>query len=167
VRYALTARENIAAGDISQPIDDVRVVSAARAARADSFIEQLPQGYDTILSRLFRGGVDVSGGQWQRIAIARAFYRDAPLVILDEPTSALDARAEHELFDSLRAVLHGRTAVVVSHRFSTVRSADLIAVLHAGRVVEAGTHDELVAASGLYAELFRLQASPYFGERDV
>lgn len=164
VRYAFTAAENIAAGDGSRPVDPERVEVAARAAGADGFIEHLPHGYDTTLSRLFRGGVDVSGGQWQRIAIARAFYRDAPLVILDEPTSALDARAEHALFDSLRAVLSGRTAVVVSHRFSTVRSADLIAVLHAGRVEEAGTHDELMARSGRYAELFRLQASRYYGD---
>lgn len=164
VRYAFTAGENIAAGDGARPIDPERVEAAARAAGADAFIERLPRGYDTTLSRLFRGGVDVSGGQWQRIAIARAFYRDAPLVILDEPTSALDARAEHQLFDSLRAVLHGRTAVVVSHRFSTVRSADLIAVLHAGRVEAAGTHDELMARDGRYAEMFRLQASRYYGE---
>lgn len=161
VRYAFTARENIAVGDSARPVDDQRVRRAAQAAGADSFITALPNGYDTVLSRLFRGGVDLSGGQWQRIAIARAFYRDAPLVILDEPTSALDARAEHELFESLRAVLHGRTAVVVSHRFSTVRSADLIAVLHAGRIVESGTHDELMAENGRYAELFRLQASAY------
>jgi ATP-binding cassette subfamily B protein len=167
VAYAFTARENIAVGDGSRPVDDDRVVAAARAAGADSFIARLPDGYDTVLSRLFRGGRDLSGGQWQRIAIARAFYRDAPLVILDEPTSALDARAEHELFDSLRAVLHGRTAVIISHRFSTVRSADVIVVLHAGKVVEVGTHDDLMNLNGRYAELFRLQASAYFSDDDA
>lgn len=165
-RYAFTARENIAAGDGNRPIDDDQVFEAARAASADTFVSRLPQKYDTILSRLFRGGRDLSGGQWQRIAIARAFYRDAPFVILDEPTASLDARAEYELFASLRSVLKGRTAVFVSHRFSTVRMADQIVVLHAGRIVEAGTHDELMAKDGRYSELFRLQASAYLADAD-
>ena len=110
---------------------------------------------------MFKGGRDLSGGQWQRVAIARAFYRDAPLMILDEPTAALDPRAESELFDSLRHVLTGRTAVFISHRFSSVRSADVIYVLDEGRVLESGSHDELMAAEGRYAELFRLQAAAY------
>jgi len=158
VRYALPAAENITAGS---PHDDDRVRAAARAAGADRALESLPDGYRTVLSRLFRGGRELSGGQWQRVALARAYYRDAPLVVLDEPSSALDARAEHELFASLRDVLAGRTAVFISHRFSTVRSADRIYVMDAGRVVEAGDHASLMALGGLYAELFTIQAAAY------
>lgn len=165
-RYAFTARENIAAGDGTRPLDDDRVLAAARSSGADGFISKLPRRYDTILSRLFRGGRDLSGGQWQRVAIARAYYRNAPLVILDEPTASLDARAEHNLFASLRAVLKGRTGVFVSHRFSTVRSADLIVVLDAGRIIESGSHDELIERGGRYAELFRLQAAAYLADAD-
>jgi len=165
-RYAFTARVNIAAGDGTRPIDDDRVMAAARSSGADGFLSQLPKKYDTILSRLFRGGRDLSGGQWQRVAIARAYYRNAPLVILDEPTASLDARAEHDLFASLRAVLKGRTGVFVSHRFSTVRTADLIVVLDAGRIIESGSHDELIARGGRYAELFRLQAAAYLADAD-
>src|SRR5699024_449379 len=125
------------------------------------FLEKLPHGYETRLSRMFKGGRDLSGGQWQRVAIARAFYRDVPLMILDEPTAALDPRAESELFDSLREVLAGRTAVFISHRFSSVRSADVIYVLDQGRVIEAGSHEALMARGGRYGELFRLQAAAY------
>ncbi|GAA4836929.1 ABC transporter ATP-binding protein [Luteimicrobium xylanilyticum] len=160
VRFAFSAEDNIAVGRGGKVVEP-EVRRAAVQAGADGFIERLPQGYDTMLSRLFRGGEDLSGGQWQRMALARAFYRDAPLVILDEPTSALDPRAEHALFDSLRSVLDGRTALFVSHRFSTVRSADRILVLEAGRLVEQGSHDELMALDGRYAELFRLQAAAY------
>lgn len=161
VRYALTASENIAVGRISQPPDPERVRAAARAAGATGAIDALPNGFETTLSRLFAGGRDLSGGQWQRIALARSFYRDAPLVILDEPSAALDPRAEHELFSTLRTALHGRTALFISHRFSTVRGADRIYVLHEGLVAEQGSHDELVARDGRYAELFRLQSEAY------
>jgi ATP-binding cassette subfamily B protein len=161
VRYALTAAENVAVSDIGGTIDEGRVRRAASSAGADQFLAALPDGYDTMLSRLFRGGRDLSGGQWQRVAIARAFYRDSPLVILDEPTASLDPRAEHDLFTSLRRVLADRSAVFISHRFSSVRSADRIYVLDDGAVVEHGTHDELMAAGGLYAELFTLQADAY------
>ena len=161
VRYALSARDNIAFGRPEAPDDDDRMTGAARTAGAAKAIEALPHGYETPLSRMFAGGRDLSGGQWQRVALARAFYRNAPLVILDEPTSAMDPRAEHDLFASLRDVLAGRAAVFVSHRFSTVRSADRIYVLEAGRVVEGGSHDELMALNGQYADLFRLQASAY------
>lgn len=161
VRYAFTAEENIAIGGDLRSIQPERVHAAACRAGAGGFIERLPHGYHTRLSRMFKGGRDLSGGQWQRVAIARAFYRDAPLMILDEPTAALDPRAESELFDSLRHVLTGRTAVFISHRFSSVRSADVIYVLDEGRVLESGSHDELMAAEGRYAELFRLQAAAY------
>jgi len=157
VRYALPAMDNIAVGRIDRPLDPERVHAAAAAASAETMLDALPLGFDTVLSRLFAGGTDLSGGQWQRVALARSIYRDAPLVILDEPSAALDPRAEHELFGTLRDSLRGRSALFISHRFSTVRGADRIYVLHEGEIVEQGTHDELVSRDGRYAELFRLQ----------
>jgi len=121
----------------------------------------LPEGYQTLLGPAFIDGTDLSTGQWQRLALARTFFRDAPLVILDEPTAALDAKAEHELFARIGELFADRSVLLISHRFSTMRSADRIYVLKYGRVVESGTHEELVAAWGAYAELFTLQASPY------
>ncbi|MFN2521656.1 MAG: ATP-binding cassette domain-containing protein, partial [Candidatus Limnocylindria bacterium] len=123
-------------------------------------------GYDTRLSKAFDGGVELSVGQWQRIALARAFFRDAPFLVLDEPTAALDAEAEHDLFRSIRALQHGRSVLLVSHRFSSVRGADRIYVLDQGGVVECGDHDQLVALGGRYAELFAMQASAYVERHD-
>jgi ATP-binding cassette subfamily B protein len=160
IRYELTARENISAGRGGAG-DDAAIAAAAHQAGADRFLEELPLGYDTILSKQFKGGRDLSLGQWQRVALARAFYRDAPFVILDEPSSALDPRAEHDLFARIRTLLAGRTVLFISHRFSTVRSADRIYVMGNGRIVEQGTHDELMAHGGSYAELFTLQAAAY------
>ena len=159
VRYSFTATDNIAVGRVEDAADPERVRAAALAAGAEEVLDGLPDGFDTLLSRLFTGGTDLSGGQWQRVALARSFFRDAPLVVLDEPSSALDPRAEHALFSTLRGVLDGRTALFISHRFSTVRGADRIIVMDAGTVVEQGTHDELVALGGLYADLYRLQTA--------
>ena len=161
LRYHLPARDNIGLGRY-QAIDDLSGIQrAAYHADADGFIKELRAGYDTMLGPEFVGGTDLSIGQWQRMGLARAFFRDAPFVILDEPTAALDPRAEHDLFERIRALLEDRTVLLISHRFSSVRSADRIYVLDQGKVVENGTHDELVAAHGLYAELFALQAKAY------
>jgi ATP-binding cassette, subfamily B, bacterial len=160
-RYLFPVAENIGLGRVTRLGDREAIVRAARAAGADAFIRELPEGYDTPLGKIFEGGVDLSTGQWQRIALARAFFRDSTLVILDEPTAALDARAEHELYDNMRELFAGRTVVLISHRFSTVRSADRIYVLDAGRIVESGNHAELMARNGRYAQLYALQAAAY------
>lgn len=166
VRYLLPARENIGAGR-QERFDDIEaIIEAARRAAADPFLSRLPKGYDTPLGKEFSGGVDLSIGQWQRVALARAFFRDAPFVILDEPTAALDPRAEYELFQSIRSLFRGRSVLLISHRFSSVRTADRIYVLDRGRLVERGSHDELMAQAGLYAELFTFQASAYLGGRE-
>ncbi|MER6944505.1 ABC transporter ATP-binding protein [Nonomuraea sp. NPDC000554] len=157
-RWPLTVRENILMG---RPLDEERLADAAAAAGADEVVAELSQGYDSLLDRRFRGGHDLSGGQWQRIAVARGFYRDAALVIFDEPTSALDARAEHALFERIRQHADGRSIVLITHRLASVRLADRIYVLDHGRVAEQGTHAELMERDGLYADLYSLQASAY------
>ncbi|MEM1117944.1 MAG: ABC transporter ATP-binding protein [Bacteroidota bacterium] len=161
VRYHLTASENIAVGRISERDDRPRIEASAERSLADSVIASLPEGYDQTLGRRFRAGVDLSGGQWQKVALGRAYMRDAQLLILDEPTAALDARAESEVFERFKDLTVGKTAVLISHRFSTVRMADRILVLDSGEVEAVGTHAELVAAGGRYAELFELQAQGY------
>ncbi len=161
VRYRFSVAENISVGRTAKAADRQAVTAAAERARAAGFIEKLPEGYETQLGTQFLGGADLSGGQWQRLALARTFFRDAPLVILDEPTSALDPRAERELFDDVRALCAGRAVLLISHRFANVRGADRIHVLADGRIVESGSHQELITAGGRYAELFNLQASTY------
>ncbi len=161
VRYHLTAAENIAVGRIEAREDRERIAAAAKQSLADDLIRRLPQGYDQVIGKRFRTGVDLSGGEWQKIAIARAYMRDAQLLILDEPTAALDARAEFEVFQRFKELSKGRTAVLISHRFSSVRMADRIVVMADGRIEAAGTHDELLAGGGRYAELFELQAAGY------
>ena len=161
VRYHLTAGENIGVGQIDRMQDRARIEDAARRAMADEVIDALPQGYDQLIGRRFKTGVDLSGGQWQKIAIARAYMRDAQVMILDEPTAALDARSEFEVFKRFKELSDERTAVLISHRFSSVRMADRILVLADGKVEASGTHDELMAAGGRYAELFELQAAGY------
>jgi ATP-binding cassette subfamily B protein len=160
-RFQLTVRENIGIGNIAQ-VDDLEVVRrAARAAAIEEVIENLPHGYETLLGRQFEGGCELSLGQWQRLALARALLRDAPLLVMDEPTAAMDPQSEHDLFRELRSLALGRMTLLVSHRFSTVRMADRIIVLEDGRIVEEGTHDELMVRDGRYAHLFRLQAESY------
>ncbi len=161
IRYSLTARENIGVGRIEAAGDQQRIETAAEQSLADSVIDKLPQGYDQQLGRLFKQGRDLSGGEWQKVAIARAYMRSADILILDEPTAALDAKAEAEVFSRFKGLATGRTALIISHRFSTVRMADRILVLEAGGILEAGTHAELVALGGRYAELFELQAAGY------
>ena len=161
VRYHLTAAENIAVGLIAARDDRERIVRAARSALADEVIAKLPRGYDQVIGRRFRNGVDLSGGEWQKVAIARAYMRDSPILILDEPTAALDARSEFEVFQRFKELGEGKTAVLISHRFSSVRMADRILVLAGGQVEAVGTHEELMAQRGRYAELFELQAAGY------
>lgn len=161
VRYQLSVADNLVIGDGTRPDADAAMADAAGRAGVLDVVRQLPDGFATVLGRDLDEGVDLSGGQWQRIALARAMYRDTPLVVLDEPTASLDARTEYELFRDVRAMLGGRAALLISHRFSSIRSADRIYVMDAGRVVESGTHDELMARAGLYAELYRLQSAAY------
>ena len=161
VRYHLTAAENIAVGRIEARDDRARIEAAAEASLADEVFRRLAGGYDQVLGKRFRNGVDLSGGEWQKIAIARAYMRDAQLLILDEPTASLDARSEFEVFQRFKELSEGRTAVLISHRFSSVRMADRILVMAEGEIEAAGTHDELLAAGGRYAELFELQAAGY------
>ncbi len=161
IRYHLSARENIAMGDHRRFDDMDAIVTAARAAGLHETLTSLEHGYETLLGPEFYGGSDISGGQWQRVALARAFFRQAPIVILDEPTAALDPRAEAALYESMRELFAGRGVVLISHRFGSVRGADRIYVLHEGRVVESGNHEDLMARHGYYAELFTLQASRY------
>ena len=167
VKYQLTGTDNVGLGDANRLSERDSIAASARHAGADSFIEPLPEGYETYLSKEFPGGVDLSIGQWQRVALARAFFRDAPFLILDEPTAALDARAEHSLFESIRHLRQGRTVLLISHRFSSVRSADRIFVMKEGKLVEQGNHEALMAEDGLYAELYNLQAAATLAGREI
>jgi ATP-binding cassette, subfamily B, bacterial len=164
VTYQATAAENIGLGSLGAIADREAILKASRQAGSDGLIAGLPQGYDTALGKWFDAGVNLSGGEWQKVALARAFMRDARILLLDEPTSALDAQAEYELFERLHSLTRGRTAVYISHRFSTVRRADRIVFLEHGRLVEEGTHVQLMRLNGRYARLFRLQAAAYTGE---
>jgi ATP-binding cassette subfamily B protein len=164
VTYQATAAENIGLGSLSAIADREAILKASRQAGSDGLIAGLPQGYDTALGKWFDAGVNLSGGEWQKVALARAFMRDARILLLDEPTSALDAQAEYDLFERLHSLTRGRTAVYISHRFSTVRRADRIVFLEHGRLVEEGTHEQLMRLNGRYARLFRLQAAAYTGE---
>jgi ATP-binding cassette, subfamily B, bacterial len=163
IQYHLSAIDNIALGRVEREprLEDIR--QAARQSGADPFLSRLPEGYETRLGRQFFGGHELSIGQWQRLALARAFFRGGNFLVLDEPTASLDPRAEYELFQQMRRLAEGRSVLLVSHRFSSVRSADRIYVLQHGQITEAGSHDELMARGGHYAELFELQAGAYLG----
>ena len=161
MRYEMTARENIAVGRIDEVNDLPVLKSAAAKSMANEVIERLPRDYEQMLGRRFENGVDLSGGEWQKVALARAYLRDAQVLILDEPTAALDARSEYEVFQRFAELTTGKSALFISHRFSTVRMADRIIVLHHGQITEDGNHDNLVNLGGLYAGMFEMQAASY------
>ena len=161
MRFEMTARENIAVGRVDRPHQQADIESAARKSLADTVVSKLAGGYDQMLGRRFEGGVELSGGEWQKIALARAYLRDAQLLILDEPTAALDARSELEVFERFAELTEGKMALLISHRFSTVRMADRIVVLSDGRLIEEGNHQQLMAHAGVYAGMFEMQAASY------
>jgi ATP-binding cassette subfamily B protein len=161
MRYEMTARENIAVGKIEDLNDLPALKVAAKKSLADEVIARLSGGFDQMLGRRFEGGVDLSGGEWQKLALARAYLRDAQLLVLDEPTAALDARSEYQVFQRFAELTSGKMALFISHRFSTVRMADRIVVLEAGNIAEEGTHEQLTRMGGRYAEMFELQAASY------
>jgi ATP-binding cassette, subfamily B, bacterial len=161
MRYEMTAASNIAVGKIEEHQDRVRIEIAAEKSLAHAVVKKLPQGYEQMLGRRFEGGVDLSGGEWQKLALARAYLRDAQLVILDEPTASLDARSEREVFQRFAELTDSKMALLISHRFSTVRMADRILVLENGKIAEQGNHKELVSRGGLYSGMFELQAAGY------
>jgi len=161
MRYELKARENIAVGRVEEINNLALLKMAARKSMADNVIARLPKGYDQMLGGRFEGGLDLSGGEWQKVALARAYLRDAQLLILDEPTAALDARSEFEVFRRFAELTTGKMALFISHRFSTVRMADRIVVLDKGRIAEEGSHDQLASMGGRYAEMFEMQAASY------
>jgi ATP-binding cassette subfamily B protein len=164
MRYDLTAQQNIGLGDVSQLQQGEVIKRVAIKAGVHERIATLPQGYQTFLGRWLAEdgeGVDLSGGEWQKIALARMFMREADLFIFDEPTTSLDARAEYELYNQFRELMKGRTSLLITHRFSTVRMADIIAVIENGHITEYATHDELMAQKGTYATLFKMQAEHY------
>jgi ATP-binding cassette subfamily B protein len=161
MRFEMTAAQNIAMGRIEDRDNLPRIEAAAAKSLANEVIDGLPEKYDQMLGRRFDRGVELSGGEWQKIALARAYLRDAQLLVLDEPTAALDARSEGTVFERFAELTQGKIVVLISHRFSTVRMADKILVLESGRIREQGNHEQLLAQNGRYAELFELQASRY------
>jgi ATP-binding cassette subfamily B protein len=160
MHYDFTARENIMLGN-TDVVDEKKMIEAALKTGADKFINSFPNKYDQLLGRQFEGGTELSQGQWQKLAVARAFYQSPPILILDEPTSAIDAEAEYEIFQNLKKLYENKTLFLISHRFSTVRNADKILVLDGGIVIEEGSHERLMKKNGLYAKMFMTQAQGY------
>ena len=161
VGYDLTVKENIAMGKIQAVDDQALIKNAAMLSGADEFIRKLPNRYDQLLGTAFANGEQLSIGQWQRIALAKVFMRDSPIIILDEPTAAVDAKTENEIFNKVMSLIKDKSVIMVSHRFSTVRKADEIIVLKEGKIVEKGRHEELIQLDGEYAQMFNLQAQAY------
>jgi ATP-binding cassette subfamily B protein len=161
IKYQFTFKENVIFGNLAKKDDLYALKDAIKKSGADGYVADLPKGVDQIVGKTFEEGVDLSGGQWQKLALARAFFRDAPILILDEPTSAIDAKAEYEIFERVQNLQKDKTVIIISHRFSTVRNADRILVLDQGRIVEEGNHEKLMNKKGLYAELFNIQAKGY------
>jgi ATP-binding cassette subfamily B protein len=161
LRFQMTVSQNIAAGNISEKENAELIRTSATQSLADPMVQKLPGKYDQALGKRFNQGIELSGGEWQKIALARAYMKESQLLILDEPTAALDARAEYEVFQRFSELTKGKTAVLISHRFSTVRMANRILVLEKGELLQMGSHEELLAQGGRYAELFRLQAKGY------
>jgi len=161
IKYQFTFKDNIAFGDLDKKPDESLLRTAMKQSGADTYFGTLPKGFDQIVGKMFDEGIDLSGGQWQKLALARAFFRNAPILILDEPTSAIDAKAEYEIFENVQKLQKDKTVIIISHRFSTVRNADRILVLDEGKIVEEGNHEKLMKKKGLYAELFELQAKGY------
>jgi ATP-binding cassette subfamily B protein len=161
IRYQMTVSQNIAVGNIAEKENNLFIEYAAKQSLADKLVQKLPGKYGQALGKRFNQGIELSGGEWQKIALARAYMKEAQLLILDEPTAALDARAEYEVFERFTELTRGKTAVLISHRFSTVRMADRILVLEKGQLLESGDHASLLKNNGRYAELFNLQAKGY------
>lgn len=161
IKYQFTFKENVYFGNLDEKNNEELLKAAITKAGADKYLDSLPKGIDQIVGKMFDDGIDLSGGQWQKLALARAFFRNAPVLILDEPTSAIDAKAEYEIFENVQKLQKDKTVIIISHRFSTVRNADRILVLDEGKIIEAGNHESLMKQKGLYAELFELQAKGY------
>ncbi len=161
IKYQFTFKENVYFGNLAEKNNEKLLKDAIAKSGADKYLDNLPKGIDQIVGKMFDDGIDLSGGQWQKLALARAFFRNAPILILDEPTAAIDAKAEYEIFENVQKLQSDKTVIIISHRFSTVRNADRILVLDEGRIVEAGNHEALLRKKGLYAELFELQAKGY------
>ncbi len=161
VKYQFTFKENVFFGDLTKNENMEFLKEATEKSGADSFLDNLPEGVNQVLGKMFDKGIDLSGGQWQKLALARAFFRDAPILILDEPTSAIDAKAEYEIFERVQKLQKDKTVIIISHRFSTVRNADRVLVLNDGKIIEEGSHKKLLSQKGMYAELFNIQAQGY------
>ncbi|MEI7990441.1 MAG: ABC transporter ATP-binding protein [Chloroflexota bacterium] len=161
IKYQFTFKENIVLGNTRNQNNKDLMNEVVEKAGIEECLQNLPNGYQQVVGKMFDGGMDLSGGQWQKLALARAFYRDAPILILDEPTSAIDAKAEYEIFERVQKLQDNKTVIIISHRFSTVRNADRILVLNGGKIIEEGDHQQLLAKDGVYAELFNLQAKGY------